>query len=342
MKKDKPLLCALRGHALAVPPVWLMRQAGRYLPEYRQVRASVPDFLSLCYHPEKASEVTLQPIRRYGMDGAILFSDILVIPDALGQQVKFVEKEGPRLEKITSIESVNALDTSRIRSHLAPITETISRVKPALPDHTTFIGFAGAPWTVACYMLQGKGGNFDEALRLAHEQPLLVQAVIDIVTESTITYLKMQIEAGVEALQLFDSWAGLVPDNLFDTLVIQPNARIASELKKSHPEIPLIGFAKSIGNRLSLYSKRVAVDALGIGMDMPMAEALTHRKPHQALQGNLDPILLATDIDMALKEAETICSAMQGIPFIFNLGHGMVPECPPEHVEKLVNFLRKT
>lgn len=339
-KNPKILIRNLHGEMTKQVPCWFMRQAGRYLPEYREIRASVPDFLSLCYYPEKAAEVTLQPIRRYGMDGAILFSDILVIPDALGVDVTFVAGEGPRLGKVTSLSQAEALDITRVHTHLVPVTETIKHVKPELPEYVAFLGFAGAPWTVACYMLQGKGGGFDEAIHLAKTQPELVDAVIEKVTEATIIYLGMQIRAGVDALQIFDSWAGLVPDDMFERLVIIPNQKIASAIKKEYPKIPLIGFAKSIGRRLKRYSEIIEFNGLGVSMDMSMHEALTDKNPHQALQGNLDPELLATNLPKALEETKRILDTMRYSPFIFNLGHGMVPHCPPENLAALMEVIR--
>ena len=339
-RSDKPLIRALQGEVTSQVPCWFMRQAGRYLEEYRAVRASVPDFLSLCYHPEKAAEVTLQPIRRYGMDGAILFSDILVIPDALGVDVRFVAGEGPRLGKVTSLAQVDALNVNRTLTHLVPVTQTITRVKPELPEHVAFLGFAGAPWTVACYMLQGKGGGFDEAIALAKTQPELVDAVIEKVTEATILYLGMQVRAGVDALQIFDSWAGLVPDDMFERLVIAPNQKIAAAMKKDHPHIPLIGFAKSIGRRLKRYAEITDFNGLGVSMDMALRDALTDKQPHQALQGNLDPELLASDLPKALDATKQILDTMRAHPFIFNLGHGMVPHCPPENLAALMDVIR--
>lgn len=336
----KPLIRSLQGEVTKQVPCWFMRQAGRYLPEYREIRASVPDFLSLCYNPEKAAEVTIQPIRRYAMDGAILFSDILVIPDALGVDVRFVAGEGPRLGKVTSLSQVEALDVNRVNAHLVPVTETIKRVKPELPEHVAFLGFAGAPWTVACYMLQGKGGGFDEAIALAKNQPELVDAVIAKVIDATIIYLGMQVRAGVDALQIFDSWAGLVPDDMFERLVIAPNQKIAAAMKKEYPHIPLIGFAKSIGRRLKRYGEIEEFNGLGVSMDMSLSDALADKKTHQALQGNLDPELLATNLPKALDDAKRILETMKNHPFIFNLGHGMVPHCPPENLAALMDVIR--
>lgn len=339
--RAKPLIRSLQGEVTKQVPCWFMRQAGRYLPEYREIRASVPDFLSLCYDPEKAAEVTLQPIRRYGMDGAILFSDILVIPDALGVDVKFLTGEGPRLGKVTSLSQVDALDLNRVNTHLIPVTETIKHVKPQLPEHVAFLGFAGAPWTVACYMLQGKGGGFNEAIALAKSQPELVDAVIKKVIDATIIYLGMQVRAGVDALQIFDSWAGLVPDEMFERLVLTPNKIIADAMKKEHPHIPLIGFAKSIGRRLKHYAEIENFNGLGVSMDMRLEDAIADKKPHQALQGNLDPQLLATDLPKALANANQILETMREQPFIFNLGHGMVPHCPPENLAALMDVIRR-
>lgn len=339
-ERGKLLIRSLQGEVTPRVPFWFMRQAGRYLPEYREVRASVPDFLSLCYHPEKAAEVTLQPIRRYAMDGAILFSDILVIPDALGVDVKFIAGEGPRLGKVTTLAQAHALDVSRVTSHLLPITETIARVKPELPEHVAMLGFAGAPWTVACYMLQGKGGGFDDAVQLAKHQPELIDAILEKIIQATIVYLGMQIRAGVDAVQIFDSWAGVVPDDMFARLVLAPNKKITEALAHNYPHIPLIGFAKSIDARLKIYAATTGFNGLGVSMDMTMQDALSMKLPTQALQGNLDPELLARDLPAALTEARRILETMREHPFIFNLGHGMVPHCPPEHLQALVDLLR--
>lgn len=341
MALNKPLLSVLQGAISKTVPCWFMRQAGRYLPEYRDVRSSVPDFLSLCYTPKKAAEVTLQPIYRYGMDGAILFSDILVIPDALGQPVRFVEKEGPRLDKITNFKQIDALDVSRTKAHLAPVAETIRRVVPELPDHVTMLGFAGAPWTVVCYMLQGRGKEFSEAIHIARTQPALVAALFEKIIPATISYLQMQIEAGVEALQLFDSWAGLVPDDLFETLVTTPNAMIVAAIRASHPHTPIIGFAKDIGARLTGYTRQLGCQGIGIGMDMTMKQARALVGKDVVLQGNIDPELLATNLPEALKQAHIILEDMRDQPFIFNLGHGMVPHCPPEHLAALMQVIRQ-
>lgn len=331
---------ALQGEVTKKVPFWFMRQAGRYLPEYLELRASEPDFLSLCYNPKKASEVTLQPIDRFKMDAAILFSDILVIPDALGIGVRFEKGEGPKLERLKNISDLEKLDITRIENHLSPVFETIKLTRNSLANDKALIGFAGAPWTVACYILQGKGKNFNEALKRAETEKSLVIALIDVLTQATIDYLSLQIEAGVNAVQLFDSWAGLVPDHLFDALVIQPNKIIMQAIKKRYPHIPVIGFAKSIHDRFGVYARETQADGLGVSMDMSLKKTMEEKLPHQALQGNLDPELLANNLDGALAEAHRILDITKNIPFIFNLGHGMVPHTPVSHVQALCDLIK--
>jgi uroporphyrinogen decarboxylase len=337
---DKSLLHALKGHKTSRIPFWFMRQAGRSLPEYRALRQNVPDFLSLCYNPQLAAEVTLQPIRRFDMDGAILFSDILVIPDALGMHVSFVKGEGPKLNKLKHIDDLKNLSLDKIEEHLYPITQTIKLTKSELPNHTALIGFAGAPWTVACYMLQGKGGNFDEALRLLDSDEVFVDNVISLIIEATIRYILMQIKAGAEAIQLFDSWAGLVPDAHFERAILKPNQKIIAAIKEKYPNIPIIGFAKSIQDRFGKYAEYTQANGLGVSMDMELKTAMQFRQPHQALQGNLDPVLLADDLPKALIQAQKVIDETRDIPFIFNLGHGMLPHTPVAHIEALCDLIK--
>ncbi|PXA84396.1 uroporphyrinogen decarboxylase [Nostoc sp. 3335mG] len=336
---DRPLLAVLKGERRDPPPVWLMRQAGRYLPEYRELRATKGGFLELCYDPESAAEVTLQPIRRFGFDGAILFSDILVIPHALGQDLSFTAGEGPRLApplKDVPLESLQAAS-----ERLQPIYETVRRVAAALPPETTFLGFAGSPWTVATYMVAGEGSKDQaETRKLAYLEPERFAAIIDAIAELTVEYLAKQIEAGVHALQLFDSWAGTLSPEQFARWVIEPNARIVRELRKRCPGTPIIGFPKGAGGKLALYAERTAVDAIGIDetVDPQWANAVLPRG--LTVQGNLDPLALLAGGETLERAVGTIREAFADRPHVFNLGHGITPEVPVAHVEQLLKLMR--
>ncbi len=336
----KPLLRALAGEALLSPPWWLMRQAGRYLPEYRQVRAKAGGFVELCLTPELAAELTLQPIRRYGMDGAILFSDILMLPYALGQKLSFREGEGPVLERIEDLAAVARLDPSRVGSSLDPVFETARRVREALEPRTTLIGFAGAPWTVATYMVEGGGSrDFRRVKSWAYRDPQGFDALIDLLAEATIEYLSGQIEAGAEVVQLFDSWAGILPELAFVRWVIEPTRRIVTALKGRFANYPLIGFPRGAGMLHERYLRETGVDGIGIDTAVPPGYALGTLQPHGTVQGNLDPVLLIVG-GAALEEAvrglrHMLCRG----PYIFNLGHGVLPETPPENVQALARLL---
>jgi uroporphyrinogen decarboxylase len=311
-----------------------MRQAGRYLPEYRQVRATTSGFLDLCFTPEKAAEVTLQPLRRFAMDAAILFSDILVIPFGLGVDVTFTEGEGPRVGLTNTAQTIEALDLSMVRKKLEPVSETVRLVKKQLPEGAALIGFAGAPWTVACYMLQGRSGKeFQDARLFALSEPALMQKLMDRLVAATIDYLRMQADAGAEALQIFDSWAGLLTPNEFAKWVIPPTQKITAALRETHPHIPIIGFAKGAGTSLSHYAKKTQVNCIGVDQHTPMDYAIAARAhDKQAVQGNLDPLLIATNKDEALRETETILKQLKTTPAVFNLGHGFIPSTPIENV----------
>jgi uroporphyrinogen decarboxylase len=333
MQKDKLFIAALKGQTTSRIPFWFMRQAGRYLPEYRVLRATTSGFLDLCFTPEKAAEVTLQPIRRFGMDAAILFSDILVIPHALGTKVEFLEGEGPRLGITNTVETIEALDGSQVTVKLAPVAETVRLVKKELSDETALIGFAGAPWTVACYMLQGKSGKeFAAAREFAYAEPALMQRLIDRLVQATITYLQMKINAGADAIQIFDSWAGLLTPDQFARWVIAPTKIIVDALKISHPQTPVIGFAKGAGLQLPDYAKITGVQGVGVDQHTPMEYAIKSVEKHQAVQGNLDPLLLAFDKDGALRETEKILKIFGNRPCVFNVGHGFIPQTPIENV----------
>lgn len=324
------------------PPIWLMRQAGRYLPEYRQVRARAGSFLGLCYNPELASEVTLQPIRRFGFDAAILFSDILVVPHALGQNVWFVEGEGPRLDPITSVRDLARLDVLQIPARLASVYETVARTRQALPAGVALIGFCGAPWTLATYMVAGHGTPDQADARLwAYRDPDAFSQLIELVTDASIAYLMGQVAAGADTLQIFDSWAGNLPDAEFDRWVVAPTHRIVQELKAHHPEVPIIGFPRAVGEKTAQYVRRTGVDGVSCdtGLSLQAMAALADGED-VVVQGNLDPLLLVAGGRALEARVHQILEAMRGRPFVFNLGHGIVPQVPPENVEHLVALVR--
>lgn len=338
---QKPLLSALNGQVIDPPPVWLMRQAGRYLPEYRALRAGLPDFLSLCYSPEDATEATLQPIRRFGLDGAILFSDILVVAQALGASLAFHEGEGPVLSPIRDETALSRLDPETALSRLTPVLDTVKRLKGALPTPVTLLGFAGAPWTVACYMVEGKGTkDFEQARRLAVTDPALFGRLIDKLVEATDAYLSAQIEAGADAVQIFDSWAGLLPEDAFRRWVIDPTAKLVRSLRKKHPGVPIIGFPKGAGANLGSYHRGVESEAIGIDFATPLSWARRELGNEVVLQGNLDPMLLLAGGEALDQAVDSIRQDMRGGRFIFNLGHGVLPKTPPEHVARLLGRLR--
>ncbi len=341
VRTEKRLLKALNKQSVDRPPFWFMRQAGRYLPEYREVRAQAGNFLDLCYSPEKATEVTLQPIRRYGMDAAILFADILLIPDALGQHLEYREGEGPVLAPITDTAALSQLTPEKIHDRLDPVYETVDRLSSALPDETALIGFAGSPWTVACYMVEGHGSKEFAAPRLwALQDEAGFQALIDILVESTVAYLSRQIDAGADAVQLFDSWAGVLSDDQFARWSIAPTKAIVDRLRESHPETPIIGFPRGGGSKSREYLLETGVNACGLDTAMSASWSAEALQPIAAVQGNLDPLTLVAGGDAMLNQARDILNALGGGPFIFNLGHGIVPQTPPEHVDELSALLR--
>jgi len=337
----KPFLRALAGETLARPPVWLMRQAGRYLPEYRALRAKAGSFLDLCYTPELAAEVTLQPIRRYGFDAAILFSDILVVPHALGQALDYVEGEGPKLEPVTDAAGIARLSAGRLHEVLGPVYETVGRVKAQLPPETALIGFAGAPWTVATYMVEGGGSKEYAAVKgLAYGAPETFARLIDLLVEATSAYLLRQIEAGAEAVQLFDSWAGVLPEPEFERWVVQPTRRIVEAVRSGAPDVPVIGFPRGAGLLYERYLAGTGVDAVGLDTTVPPGWAARALQPKAAVQGNLDPVFLAAGGAAMIRAADAIVEALGRGPFVFNLGHGVLQKTPPEHVAALLRHLR--
>lgn len=335
-------LAPFQGKTLDVPPIWLMRQAGRYLPEYRATRAEAGDFLTLCYTPKLAAEVTLQPIRRYGFDAAILFSDILVVPDALGQGVRFVEGEGPRLDPIRSSEGLGALSVTAAASKFDIVAETVARLRQDLPRETALIGFCGAPWTVATYMVQGQGSADQAEARLwAYRDPEGFQALIDLLTAASVDYLDRQVRAGADCLQIFDTWAGSLPDDEFDRWVVTPTRAIREAIGDLHPDVPVIGFPRGAGATAVWYVSETGVDGIGCDTATPpfvMSEAFEDEDV--VVQGNLDPLLLVAGGARLDERVDEILDLMTGKRFIFNLGHGIVPQTPPEHVARLVARVR--
>jgi uroporphyrinogen decarboxylase len=329
----------IEGEAVWPPPAWLMRQAGRYLPEYRAVRAQAGSFLDLCYTPKHAVEVTLQPIRRFGFDAAILFSDILVVPDALGRSVRFEVGEGPRLDPMTNTAEIDALDRSRVLEHLAPVFETVSELRARLPAETTLLGFCGAPWTVATYMIAGRGTDDQApAKRWAYGRPEDLDRLIGVLVETSIDYLEAQLAAGADAVQIFDTWASALDAAAFRRFVVEPTARIVAGLRARRPGAKVIGFPKGVGARLVDYVAATGVDAVGLdwGVDPAWAGATLSRP----LQGNLDPLRLLgseRDLDAAV---DAILAVAKGRPWIFNLGHGITPEAPVAMVERLMARVR--
>ncbi len=339
---EKRLLRVLRGEALSPPPVWLMRQAGRYLPEYRAVRAQVRDFLELCYTPELATEVSLQPIRRFGLDGAILFSDILVVPHALGVDVRFVEGEGPRLEPLRTPRDLERLDRGRLRERLRVVYETVERLASEIPPQVTLIGFSGAPWTLAAYMIEGSTSKeYLGARTVARRDPAQFSKLIELLVEAVVDHLCAQIEHGAETVQLFDSWAGVLPAAEAERWVMEPARRIVSELGRRHPEVPVIVFPRGIGPLYPVFAERVPASAIGMDTAVPggwLRDALGGRQGI-AVQGNLDPVCLRVGGDVLRRETERIVATWSGHPHVFNLGHGVLPVTPPEHVAELVSHL---
>lgn len=335
------LLAVLAGKAEAIPPVWLMRQAGRYLPEYRVLRARAGSFLDLCFNPELASEATLQPVRRFDLDAAILFSDILVVPHALGQHLSFAEGEGPRLDPPITGKTLDMLRGRNVREALAPIFETVAKTRAALDPSKALIGFAGAPWTVATYMLAG-GPLGDPASLRAHyyDDPAFIEALIDILIEATVKYLVAQVDAGADVLQLFDTWAGGMTPGLTEKLSVIPMERIAAAVKQARPGTPVIFFPKGVGALAARYVESGACEGIGIDYTQDPLWARKHLSPHTAVQGGLDPLLVVRG-GLAMEDAAgAILRAFEGVPYIFNLGHGLVPETPPENVARLVEFVR--
>ncbi len=335
----KPLLATLGGERQPKPPIWLMRQAGRYLPEYRALRAKKGGFLELVNDSTAAAEVTIQPVNRFGLDGAILFSDILVIPHAMGQDLWFEEGEGPRLAPRLADHALASLQ--RVPERLEPVYETVRQVRAALPPQTTFLGFAGSPWTVSTYMIAGQGSREQaEARRYAYRDPDAFQAIVDAIVALSVEYLSGQIAAGVEAVQLFDSWAGSLSPDQFERWVIAPNAAIVSQLKARHPGTPVIGFPKGAGGKLAAYARKTGVDVIGLDETVDPVWADASLPEGLPVQGNLDPLVLIAGGSALEQAVDRILAAFARRPHVFNLGHGILPETPIENVEALLKKVR--
>ena len=342
MPEQKKLLKALAGESQKTPPVWIMRQAGRYLPEYRELRATAGGFLDLCYNPEFATEVTLQPIRRFGFDAAILFADILLVPQALGMKLWFETGEGPRLEPVTNMAEIKGLKSvDEIHETLNPVYETVKRLSEELPKETTLIGFAGAPWTVATYMVAGRGTpDQGPARRLMYQDPIAFQTLIDLVTDSTIEYLAKQVEAGAEVVKLFDSWAGALSGSTFEQYALKPAVKIATELKRRFPTLKFIGFPRGAGGGYISFADTGVFDGLAMDSSVPAEWARDNLQSKTAVQGNLDPMHMITGGDMLVSETHRLLEILGNGPYIFNLGHGITPEGKPENIEKMLKVIR--
>jgi uroporphyrinogen decarboxylase len=340
---NKPLLDVLDHKPRIPPPIWLMRQAGRYLPEYRLVREKADDFLKLCFTPKLAAEVTLQPVRRFGFDAAILFSDILVIPHALGQPVRFTVGEGPQLDPIADRAGLLALRTQLDHEVLAPVYETIALVKGALPANVALLGFCGAPWTVASYMIAGRGTPDQEPARLfAYGDPEGFGALIDKLVEASASYLVRQLQAGVDAVQIFDTWAGILPVEEFTRWCVEPTRRIISEVRRRVPGARVIGFPRGVGTALLRYIEEVPIDAVGLDWTVDLVFARDQIQWRVPVQGNLDPLVLVAGGAALDRSIDRILEVFSEGPFIFNLGHGILPQTPLAHVERMLARVRGT
>ena len=339
---EKLLMRALAGETLPTPPIWMMRQAGRYLPEYRATRGEAGDFLSLCYNSDLAAEVTLQPIRRYGFDAAILFADILLIPDALGADLWFVTGEGPRLSTIdVEADLAKLKGPDDIHDHLAPVYETVRILSRELPQETALIGFAGAPWTVATYMIAGRGTpDQGPAHALMAENPALFDGLMDLLTRSTIEYLSMQIEAGAETVKLFDSWAGSLKGAAFDKYALQPAKTIIAALKERHPDVPIIAFPREAGDGYIGFAKATGADCVAVDNSVSASWAAEHVQKDSCVQGNLASRHMVTGGQALVDETRAIVEAFRNGPHIFNLGHGITPDADPDNVALMIETVR--
>jgi len=337
----KPLLRVLSGERQAVPPVWMMRQAGRYLPEYRAVREKAGGFLDLCFNPEFAADVTLQPVRRFAFDAAILFSDILVIPLALGRKLWFVEGEGPRLEPLADGKTAMSLRREADQTLLSPIYETIRRVKSELGPKTTLIGFCGAPWTVATYMVAGQGTpDQTPAKTLASQAPEAFQHIISCLVDASVEYLVRQLEAGADVVQIFDTWAGSLPPQDFERWCVQPTKSLIARLRAKRPGTKIIGFPRGAGKNIPRYAMETGVDAVSLESDIDRKFAREQIQSRVPVQGNVDPLVLRQGGAALDREVDDVLKAFSDAPFIFNLGHGILPDTPIAHVERMLKRVR--
>jgi len=338
---DMPFLEALSGHTVSPPPVWMMRQAGRYLPEYRETRKLAGSFLDLCYNPDLAVEVTLQPIRRFGFDASILFSDILVVPHALGRDLRFEEGRGPLMTPITTSE-IDEIDGRGFHDHLAPVYETVRRLRSQLPSSTALIGFCGAPWTVATYMIAGHGTTDQAPARLfAYRHPQAMAKLLATLAEHSADYLIRQVSAGADVVQIFDSWSGVLDEASFEAFCVAPVAQMVQKLRAAHPSVPVIGFPKGVGSRYETYRQKTGVDALGLDWSVPLSQARRLQR-QGAVQGNLDPMRLVAGGEALDMGVDAIVAALGQGPFVFNLGHGITPETPIAHVEQMIARIRRS
>lgn len=342
MRYQKKILASLSGLQQDIPPIWMMRQAGRYLPEYRAVRQNLGGFLDLCYSPKDACEVTLQPIRRFDFDAAILFSDILVVPHALGQKIWFVENEGPRLEPIQTPKDIDVLNRIDFQKKISPIYETVERIKTDLPKSCALIGFAGSPWTVATYMIEGGSSrDFSKVKKWAFENPKSFKKLLSLLADVTAEYLINQVKSGVEVIQLFDSWAGIAAGNYFTQWIIQPTQQLIKNVRLIYPDVPIIGFPKGAGLYYDAYVNQTSVNAIGLDTTLPLDYVRDKLQKICPVQGNLDPIMLLTGGTVMHQQIKLILDHLGSGPFIFNLGHGIVKETPIDHVIDLISTIRE-
>jgi uroporphyrinogen decarboxylase len=339
---QKAMMRVLGGERLDPPPVWIMRQAGRYLPEYRELRTKAKDFMSFCYSPELAAEAVLQPLRRFRLDAAILFSDILVVPDALGRKVWFVEGEGPRLEPLMDADRWDLDPPEALPQRLAPVYETMERIRDAIDPGITLIGFAGGPWTVATYMIQGEGGDKDRCRRFAYQRPAELDAMLAVLVEATARHLAAQVAAGADCLQIFESWSEGLPEPLFEQAILKPTAALIVRLRELGVTAPVIGFPRGAGALFGRYARETGVTAVGVDTQTPAAFARAEAPAGMALQGNLDPQLLIVGGEPLKTQARRVVDAFRGSPHVFNLGHGITPQTPPENVAALIAAIKST
>ncbi len=341
MTAHKPVIAVLKGSTMTPPPVWFLRQAGRYLPEYRRLRAEAPDFLALCNTPDLAAEITLQPVRRFALDAAIVFSDILVVPHAMGRAVRFFEGRGPVIEPLRRRAEVDRLEPGRAVDGNLALMETLGRVSMDLDEGTALIGFAGGPFTVAAYMIDGAGGDFPVTLSMMEDDPCLLDGLVDKLAEAAARLLVAEIDAGAEAVQVFDSWAGLLGDDArFRRWSIDPIRRIAGEIAAARPGVPVIGFPRGAGRRYASFARATGVDALQVDQGIPLA-AMRELQAICPVQGNLDPGILLAGGPRLAAAAGAIVDGLKGGSHVFNLGHGVVKETPPRHVADLVRAVRE-